>query len=97
MELTGSMMPDAPCFTLYNYHLLFPYCLQVTNKPSSTLVTAKMSKNSRATLKNVRNFCRKSYYRRDLEDAAVRRASAILRSQRPITAVQKRRTRKKQT
>ena len=67
------------------------------NKPGSNLVSTKLSKNSRATLKTIRNACSKSHYRSDLEDVAVRRAAALLRSQRPTAAVQKRRTRKKQT
>ncbi|XP_046843980.1 60S ribosomal protein L28-like [Xenia sp. Carnegie-2017] len=67
------------------------------NKPGSNLVSTKLSCNSRATLKCIRNACGKSHYRSDLEDAAVRRAAALLRSQRPTAVVQKRRTRKKQT
>ena len=67
------------------------------NKPGSNLVSNKLSKNSRATLKSIRNACSKSHYRGDLEDAAIRRAAAIIRSQRPTAAVQKRRTRKKQS
>ncbi|CAB4029552.1 60S ribosomal L28, partial [Paramuricea clavata] len=67
------------------------------NKPGSNLVSNKLSKNSRASLKSIRNACGKSHYRGDLEDAAVRRAAAFIRSQRPTAAVQKRRTRKKQS
>ncbi|WP_411027207.1 60S ribosomal protein L28, partial [Salmonella sp. s54925] len=68
------------------------------HKPASSLVSTKLTQNSRATLKTVRNACTNNHYRSDLEDVAMRRAAALLRSQRPTTgSVHKRRTRKKQS
>lgn len=65
------------------------------NKPAKVLSKVTLTSNSRRTVKTIKNLCGKSFYRQDLEDAAVRRASAILRSQRATTGVQKKRTRRK--
>lgn len=76
---------------------MFTVIISGQNKPSSSLVSTKLTKNSRATLKTVKNTCGKNHYRSDLEDAAMRRTAAILRSQKPSATMQKRRTRKKQS
>lgn len=61
-------------------------------KPATSYEKITINKNSRATLASVRNIIRKNKYRRDLRMAAVRRVSAILRSQKPVV-VKKKRTR----
>ena len=69
--------------------------LSDANKPSKVLNKVSLTNGSRSSIKTIRNQCRKNHYRADLEDAAVRRASAILRSQRPTAGVQKNRSRRK--
>ena len=75
------------------------YCichLADANKPAKVNSKVTLAGDSRRTVKTIKNLCGKNYYRQDLEDAAVRRASAILRSQRATTTgVQKKRTRRK--
>ncbi|XP_048022323.1 60S ribosomal protein L28 isoform X1 [Chanodichthys erythropterus] len=61
-------------------------------KPATSYEKITINKNSRATLASVRNIIRKNKYRRDLRTAALRRVSAILRSQKPVV-VKKKRTR----
>ncbi|KAJ7383275.1 60S ribosomal protein L28 [Desmophyllum pertusum] len=65
------------------------------NKPSKVNSKMTLASDSRRTVQTVKNLCGKNFYRRDLQDAAARRASAILRSQRATTGVQKKRTRRK--
>ena len=66
------------------------------NKPAKVNSKVTLAGDSRRTVKTIKNLCGKNYYRQDLEDAAVRRACAILRSQRAsTTGVQKKRTRRK--
>lgn len=65
------------------------------NKPSKNKTKVALASNSRRSIKTIKNLCGKNFYRQDLEDAAVRRACAILRSQRATTGVQKKRTRRK--
>ncbi|CAG5867794.1 unnamed protein product [Menidia menidia] len=60
------------------------------------VVVITINKNSRATLNSLRHIIRKSNYRRDLRMAALRRASAILKSQKPVV-VKKKRTRATKT
>ena len=78
---------------------LINYCLchlADANKPAKVTSKATLTGDSRRTVKTIKNLCGKNYYRQDLEDAAVRRACAILRSQRATTTgVQKKRTRRK--
>ncbi|KAL9987864.1 hypothetical protein ACROYT_G002237 [Oculina patagonica] len=65
------------------------------NKPAKVNSKVTLAGDSRRTVKTIKNLCGKNLYRQDLEDAAVRRACAILRSQRATTGVQKKRTRRK--
>ncbi|XP_053546608.1 60S ribosomal protein L28 [Bombina bombina] len=65
-------------------------------KPSSSYEKITINKNSRATLSSLRHIIRKNNYRKDLRMAALRRASAILRSQKPVV-VKKKRTRATKT
>ncbi|XP_068130802.1 large ribosomal subunit protein eL28-like [Hyperolius riggenbachi] len=65
-------------------------------KPVTSYEKITINKNSRATLRSVRHIIRKNNYRRDLRMAALRRASAILRSQKPVV-VKKKRTRAPKT
>merc|ERR1712018_774195 len=45
----------------------------------------ELKKDSRKTLTTIRNTIRKGRYRKDLKMAALRKASAVLRSQKPVT------------
>merc|ERR1712002_694751 len=63
------------------------------NKPCKTFNRVEPKKDSRRTLTAIRRTLKKGY-RKDLKMAALRRASAIIRSQRPVTSVQKKRTAK---
>ncbi|CAJ1070180.1 hypothetical protein OJAV_G00121780 [Xyrichtys novacula] len=66
------------------------------NKPATSYEKITINKNSRATLNSVRHIISKNKYRKDLRMAALRRASAILRSQKPVV-VKKKRTRAAKT
>ncbi|KAM9451067.1 large ribosomal subunit protein eL28 [Clarias gariepinus] len=59
-------------------------------KPAKAYEKVTINKNSRTTLNRLRNIIRKNNYRRDLCMAALRRASAILRSQKPVVVKKKR-------
>uniref|UniRef100_A0A8D0L7M0 Large ribosomal subunit protein eL28 n=1 Tax=Sphenodon punctatus TaxID=8508 RepID=A0A8D0L7M0_SPHPU len=61
-------------------------------KPATLYERVTINKNARATLNSLRHIIRKNKYRKDLRMAALRRASAILRSQKPVV-VKKKRTR----
>ncbi|KAL4219674.1 60S ribosomal protein L28 [Mactra antiquata] len=52
--------------------------------PAVTYNRTELKKGSRRTLTSIRNTVRKNKYRKDLKMAAVRRASAILKSQKPV-------------
>merc|ERR1712137_360449 len=62
----------------------------ITKKKKSTQMSKNsynrvdLKKNSRATLKSISNMMGQGRYRKDLKMAALRRASAIIRSQRPV-------------
>ncbi|KAL1253394.1 hypothetical protein QQF64_018087 [Cirrhinus molitorella] len=59
-------------------------------KPANSYEKITINKNSRATLNSVRNIILKNKYRKDLRMAALRRASAILKSQKPVVVKKKR-------
>ncbi|XP_043854549.1 60S ribosomal protein L28-like [Dromiciops gliroides] len=59
-------------------------------KPAASYVRTTINKNARATLNSVRHIIRKNKYQTDLCMAALRRASAILRSQKPVVVKKKR-------
>nr|AFM86515.1 60S ribosomal protein L28-like protein [Callorhinchus milii] len=61
-------------------------------KPTTSYERITVNKNARATLNSLRHIIRKNNYRLDLRMAAIRRASAILKSQKPVV-VKKKRTR----
>eukprot|EP00079_Xenopus_tropicalis_P037113 XP_017950884.1 PREDICTED: 60S ribosomal protein L28 isoform X1 [Xenopus tropicalis] len=65
-------------------------------KPATSYEKITINKNSRSTLSSVRHIIRKNNYRKDLRMAALRRASAILKSQKPVV-VKKKRTRAAKT
>ncbi|XP_063297408.1 large ribosomal subunit protein eL28-like [Pelobates fuscus] len=65
-------------------------------KPATSYEKITINKNSRATLSSLRHIIRKNNYRKDLRMAALRRASAILKSQKPVV-VKKKRTRTAKT
>ncbi|XP_052862952.1 60S ribosomal protein L28 [Anopheles cruzii] len=52
-------------------------------KPAKSQVKVTLKDGSRRTLKKIKNIIKNSRYRRDLQQAALRRTCAILRSQRP--------------
>ncbi|XP_058834792.1 large ribosomal subunit protein eL28 [Topomyia yanbarensis] len=54
--------------------------------PAKATVKVTLKHRPRRTLKKLKNIINGNRYRRDLRQAALRRASAILRSQRPTTA-----------
>uniref|UniRef100_T1DFE2 Large ribosomal subunit protein eL28 n=1 Tax=Psorophora albipes TaxID=869069 RepID=T1DFE2_9DIPT len=55
-------------------------------KPSKATVKVTLKHRPRRTLKKLKSIVNANRYRRDLRQAALRRASAILRSQRPAAA-----------
>ncbi|XP_033096934.1 60S ribosomal protein L28-like [Anneissia japonica] len=59
--------------------------LRVKNKPAKWYREVTLKKDSRRALTSIRHDIKKHGYRRDLKMAALRRASAILRSQRPVS------------
>ncbi|KAM6985830.1 large ribosomal subunit protein eL28 [Aplochiton taeniatus] len=59
-------------------------------KPAVSHNKITINKNSRATLSSLRHMIRKNNYRKDLRMAALRRASAILKSQKPVVVKKKR-------
>ncbi|KAL7844859.1 hypothetical protein SRHO_G00233980 [Serrasalmus rhombeus] len=63
-------------------------------KPVKSYEKITINKNSRTTLNRLRNIIRKNSYRKDLCMAALRRASAILRSQKPVVVKKRSRTTK---
>ncbi|KAJ8286580.1 hypothetical protein GJAV_G00040790 [Gymnothorax javanicus] len=65
-------------------------------KPATSYEKITINKNSRATLSSLRHIIRKNNYRKDLRMAALRRASAILKSQKPVV-VKKQRSRATKT
>lgn len=64
-------------------------------KPAKNLVRVELKRNSRKTLGSIRKTVSESGYRKDLKMAAMRRASAVLRSQKPVV-VKKTRGKKKE-
>lgn len=64
----------------------FHYCYKKpksVNKPARSIGKVLVQTHARHSLKKVSKMIKKHHYRRDLKQAALRRASAILRSQRP--------------
>uniref|UniRef100_A0A182Y0R9 Large ribosomal subunit protein eL28 n=1 Tax=Anopheles stephensi TaxID=30069 RepID=A0A182Y0R9_ANOST len=59
---------------------------RMANKPAKAPVKVTLKQGPRRTLKKISNTIKASKYRSDLRQAALRRASAILRSQRPKKA-----------
>ncbi|XP_054156541.1 60S ribosomal protein L28-like [Oppia nitens] len=52
-------------------------------KPGQSVAKIVLNKDARRTLNNIKKFCNKNLYRTDLKNVCLRRASAILRSQKP--------------
>jgi len=53
------------------------------NKPAKSYVRTTLNRGGRRSLNAIRKTIAKNRYRKDLKMAALRRASAILRSQKP--------------
>ncbi|XP_055481192.1 60S ribosomal protein L28-like [Psammomys obesus] len=58
-------------------------------KPATSSVRTAMNKNARAILSSIRYMIQKNKYHPDLRMVAIRRASAILRSQKPVVVRRK--------
>ncbi len=56
------------------------------NRPAKNVARTEMKKGARTSLAKIRSLIGKNRYRKDLQKAALRRASAVLRSQKPFTA-----------
>ncbi|XP_014227008.1 60S ribosomal protein L28 [Trichogramma pretiosum] len=56
------------------------------NKPAKSTVKRTMKAGPRRSLYKLKNLLQKNKYRRDLTKVALRRASAVLRSQKPLPA-----------
>ena len=54
------------------------------NRPAKSTATVTMKSGARATLPKIRSMLGKQRYRKDLTKAALRRASAIIRSEKPL-------------
>jgi len=65
------------------------------NKPVKWERRVTLKRDWRRTLTSIRNEISKGRYRKDLKKAALRRASAVLKSQKPVAAVKKRKPRAK--
>jgi len=52
-------------------------------KPAKSVSRVVLTKDSRRTLNTIKSFCNRNLYRTDLKNVCLRRASAILRSQKP--------------
>ncbi|CAH2979439.1 unnamed protein product [Chilo suppressalis] len=59
---------------------------KATNKPAKNTVRRPFKAGARRSLYKLKRFMKANHYRTDLCKATLRRASAILRSQRPIKA-----------
>uniref|UniRef100_A0A671EI09 Large ribosomal subunit protein eL28 n=1 Tax=Rhinolophus ferrumequinum TaxID=59479 RepID=A0A671EI09_RHIFE len=59
-------------------------------KPAASYVRTTINKNARATLSSIQHVIRKNKYGPDLRMAAIRRASTMLPSQKPVTLKRKR-------
>ncbi|CAO2595461.1 60S ribosomal protein L28 [Lemmus lemmus] len=58
-------------------------------KPATSYIRTSINKNPRATVSSIRHMIQKNKYRPNLLMAAIRRASAILRSQKPVVVKRK--------
>merc|ERR1712012_73819 len=65
------------------------------SKPAGSHTRVELKKGGRQTLTTIRKVIRKGRYRKDLKNAALRRASALLASQKPVVARKQRRSGKK--
>ncbi|XP_052220816.1 60S ribosomal protein L28-like isoform X2 [Dreissena polymorpha] len=68
---------------------------RMTNLPKLTYNRVELKKGGRKSLSTIRNTIRKGRYRKDLKMSALRRASALLKSQKPV-AVRKTMRKKKE-
>ncbi|CAF0806044.1 unnamed protein product [Didymodactylos carnosus] len=61
-----------------------PLILLYRQKPAKSIRKITFKKDARRTLTSIRRTIRKQRYRKDLKMAALRRASALLRGQKPV-------------
>nr|ACH48186.1 60S ribosomal protein L28 [Cyriopagopus schmidti] len=64
-------------------------------KPAKNIARVPLTKGARRTMTSIKRFINSNFYRKDLKMVALRRASAILKSQRPV--VPKKKTFRKKT
>jgi large subunit ribosomal protein L28e len=57
-----------------------------SNRPGQSLIRTEMKSGSRTSLHKVKSLLMKQRYRKDLTKATLRKASAIIRSQKPLPA-----------
>jgi large subunit ribosomal protein L28e len=62
---------------------------KMANKPAKNVIETEMKSGGKTTVNKVRSLVGHGRYRKDLKKAALRRAAAILRSQRPLPANRK--------
>uniref|UniRef100_A0A0V0G2M0 Large ribosomal subunit protein eL28 n=1 Tax=Triatoma dimidiata TaxID=72491 RepID=A0A0V0G2M0_TRIDM len=83
----------SPADSLHGFKLTWKKT-KAAHKPGSCYVTRTMKSGPRVALFRLRRFIRANKYRRDLTKAALRRASAILNSQKRTLQVKKSRPKK---
>ncbi|GFN78560.1 60S ribosomal protein l28 [Plakobranchus ocellatus] len=71
-------------------------CKESLRRPAKNLTRQELKKDSRRTIATIRATLRSNNYRKDLVNPAVRRACAILKSQKPVVIKSKARGAKKQ-
>ena len=54
-------------------------------RPAKNYTRVELKKGARRTMASIRKVVRNNRYRKDLKMSAIRKASAIIRSQRPVT------------
>ena len=72
-------MPLEPIVTLLSH-------LNRSQRPGKSVARIEMKSGARTSLHKVKNMMVKQRYRKDLTKAALRKASAIIRSQKPLPA-----------
>lgn len=69
--------------------MLFCVFIHFQNKPAENIGRITFKSGQKRTLKKIKNVIKAKKYRRDLQQAALRRASAIYRSQKTKPAKKK--------
>lgn len=84
-------------FITGHYYFFFD-CLfsfsKFQNKPQKAAVSVTFKAGPRRSLRNLKRVIKNNKYRRDLTQVALRRASAIIRSQKPVKGKKEKKTAK---